>query len=214
MLGCLQSAIVAAGISADDDREKIIDAAYRCLSERHVSPVPVAAILARAGCSSRAFYRHFRSKDGLFLAMIEKESAALSEQLDRIVAEHPGTPVEQLEAWVEQLFSLVFDPERRKRVLVIDSDEVRSAKGFREMRVRAHVDRERSLRVILARGRADGSMPLADPGWDAVAISAVVARALVGHADLSAGGLRAGVDCVMDFAMRALGVGHAGRHQH
>ncbi|MGV0836054.1 TetR/AcrR family transcriptional regulator [Mycolicibacterium thermoresistibile] len=196
------------GAPASDDRAKIIDAAYQCMSEGHVSTVSVAAILARAECSSRAFYRHFQSKDALFLAMVEEESAALTERLDRIVAEHPGTPVEQLEAWAEQLFSLVFDPELRKHMVVIDSDEVRAAKGYREVRQRAHADRERSLQMILGRGRADGSMPLTDPECDAVAISAVVARALIEQADLTAVGFRVGVDCVMDFALRALGTSH------
>ena len=47
---------------------------------------------------------------------------------------------------------------------VLDSDEVRAAKGYREARERAHADRERSLVEILRRGRDDGSFPLADPG--------------------------------------------------
>ena len=59
---------------------------------------------------------------------------------------------------------------------VIDSDEVRAAKGYRETRERAHADRERSLVEILRRGRDDGSFPLADPGRDAIAISAVISR--------------------------------------
>lgn len=180
------------------------------MSERGPDPVSVAAILARAEVSSRAFYRHFQSKDALFLAMIEAAGAALSERLDRIAADHPGTPVEMLEAWVGELFALVFDPELRKHMLVIDSDEVRSAKGYRGLRERAHADRERSLQTILRRGRADGSMPLTDPECDAVAISAVVARFLTEQADLTAAGYRAGVDCVMDFAMRALGASRTG----
>ncbi|EHI13721.1 TetR/AcrR family transcriptional regulator [Mycolicibacterium thermoresistibile] len=193
---------------ASEDRKRIIDAAYQCLSERHVNPVSVAAILARAECSSRAFYRHFESKDALFLAMVEEESAALTRRLDRIVAEHPGTPIEQLQAWVEQLFALVYDPALREHMQVIDSDEVRSAKGFREVRERAHIERERSLRTILTRGRADGSMPLTDPECDAVAIGAVVARALLEQTDLTDDEYRVGVECVMDFALRAIGADH------
>ena len=61
---------------------------------------------------------------------------------------------------------------------VIDSDEVRAAKGYRETREQAHADRERSLVEILRRGRDDGSFPLAEPERDAIAISAVVSRVM------------------------------------
>ena len=39
------------------------------------------------------------------------------------------------------------------QLMVIDSDEVRVAKGYRETREQAHADRERSLIEILAVGR-------------------------------------------------------------
>ena len=70
-----------------DDRECIIEAAYMCLSEPHSGPIPVAAILQRARVSTRAFYRHFESKDELFLAMLRAETDALAARLDRICAE-------------------------------------------------------------------------------------------------------------------------------
>lgn len=189
-----------------DDRQGIIDAAYGCLSEPHSGPIPVAAILDRAGLSTRAFYRHFASKDELFLAMLRQEAAALADRLDRVV-ELPGDPVTQLTAWVEMMFDLAHDPRLRSHLTVIDSDEVRAAKGYREMRERLHADRERSLERVLERGRDDGSFPLAQPRRDAVAISAIVSRELTisgpgGEVDLHAARAR-----VLDFALRALGAG-------
>ena len=38
----------------------------------------MVAILERAGLSTRAFYRHFQSKDELFLALLRQEGDALS----------------------------------------------------------------------------------------------------------------------------------------
>ena len=146
-----------------DDRQGIIDAAYGCLYEPHSGPIPVAAILERAGLSTRAFYRHFASKDELFLAMLRQEGDALADRLDRIADELPGDPVEQLTAWIEQIFALAHDPRLRMHLTVIDSDEVRAAKGYRETRERLHADRERSLDRVLRAGRDDGSFPLAEP---------------------------------------------------
>jgi AcrR family transcriptional regulator len=191
--------------ASDDDRGCIIDAAYSCLSEPHSGPIPVAAILQRAGVSTRAFYRHFESKDELFLALLRQESDALAERLDRIVDEVPGDPVDQLKAWIGGMFSWMHDEEMRMHLTVIDSDEVRTAKGYRETRERLHADRERSLIDIIRRGRADGSFPLADPEHDAVAISAVISREMVNQSPGDEQRLQRSLDWVLEFALRALG---------
>jgi AcrR family transcriptional regulator len=191
--------------ASDDDRGCIIEAAYSCLSAPHSGPIPVAAILQRAGVSTRAFYRHFQSKDELFLAMLRQESDALANRLDRIVDEVPGAPIDQLKAWIGQMFGWMHDAEMRMHLTVIDSDEVRAAKGYRETRERLHADRERSLVEILRRGRADGSFPLADPEHDAVAISAVISREMVNQSPGDEERLRRSLDWVLEFALRALG---------
>jgi AcrR family transcriptional regulator len=195
----------------DDDRGCIIDAAYSCLSEPHSGPIPVAAILQRAGVSTRAFYRHFQSKDELFLALLRQESDALAHRLDRIVDE-TGDPVCQLKAWIRGMFGWMHDEEMRMHLTVIDSDEVRAAKGYRETRERAHADRERSLVEILRRGCADGSFPRADPEHDAVAISAVISREMASQSPGDEARLQRSLDWVLEFALRALGAeGAAGR---
>jgi len=191
--------------ASDDDRGCIIDAAYSCLSEPHTGPIPVAAILHRAGVSTRAFYRHFESKDELFLALLRQESDALADRLDRVVDEAPGAAVEALKAWINEMFGLVYDPQVRMHLTVIDSDEVRAAKGYRETRERAHVDRERSLVELLRRGRDDGSFPLADPQHDAVAISALVSREMALRGTADGCELQRARGRVLSFALRALG---------
>jgi AcrR family transcriptional regulator len=191
--------------ASDDDRGCIIDAAYTCLAEPHSGPIPVAAILQRAGVSTRAFYRHFESKDELFLALLRQESGALADRLDRILDEVPGDPVDQLKAWIGGMFSWMHDAELRMHLTVIDSDEVRAAKGYRETRERAHADRERSLVEILRRGRNDGSFPLADPEHDAIAISAVISREMVNQSPGDEERLRRSIAWVLEFSLRALG---------
>ncbi|MDT5100862.1 MAG: hypothetical protein QOC76_4599 [Mycobacterium sp.] len=193
-----------------DDRQEIIDAAYGCLSEPHSGPIPVAAILARAGLSTRAFYRHFASKDELFLAMLRQEADALTGRLDGIADELPGSPAKQLTAWVEMMFDLAHDAELRTHFTVIDSDEVRAAKGYRETRERLHTDRERSLVRILERGHDGGSFPLAKPQQDAVAISAIVSRELTTSAPGGEEDLQRARARVLDFALRALGAHKSG----
>ncbi len=192
--------------SLDEERGRIIEATYECLLEPHEGPVPVAAILARAGVSSRAFYRHFESKDELFLAMLQNLTAALSGWLDDI-ARGPGTPAEQLRAWIGQMFALATEPLVSSYLAVMESDEMRSAKGYPYVRELARTDRERSLAEILRRGVQDGSFPLAEPEVDAVAINALVSRQLTVPVPVDPASVDIAERRVLGFAMRALGAG-------
>ncbi len=109
----------------------------------------MSAILRSAGVSTRAFYRHFGSKDELFLALLREEGDALAARVDRIAEEAVGTPANQLAAWIGEMFEVIVEPVHQLQLMVIDSDEVRMAKGYRETRERSHADRERSLVEIL-----------------------------------------------------------------
>jgi AcrR family transcriptional regulator len=192
-------------IAEGDDRGCIIEAAYTCLAEPHSGAIPVAAILQRAGVSTRAFYRHFESKDELFLAMLRQETDALAGRLERITADPSRCPAHQLKAWIDEMFELMSDAQVLLHLTVIDSYEVRAAKGYRETREQSHVDRERSLVEILRRGCHDGSFPLTDPDRDAVSISAVVSRVMMSLSPDDVDGLHQAQSRVLDFALRALG---------
>lgn len=194
--------------TSEDDRDRIIDATYDCLSEPHTGPVPVAVILARAEVSTRAFYRHFASKDELFLEMLRLESLALIGRLDRIVDE-VADPVGQLRAWLSEMLTLAYDPRLRLHMRVIDSEEVRAAKGYRWVRESMLTARERSLADILERGRRDGSFPLTDPPVDAVAISAVISRMMTAAPPTRSALFARTLNQVFDFALRALGADRA-----
>ncbi|WP_460358705.1 TetR/AcrR family transcriptional regulator [Mycobacterium sp. ZZG] len=189
----------------DDDRRRIITAAYHCLAEPHSGPVPVSAILRGAGVSSRAFYRHFLSKDDLFLALLQQECEAVVAAVDAVADAAVGTPTDQLAAWIAAVFDLVVDPQQRLQLTVIDSEEVRAARGYRELRERFHADRERSLSEILRRGRHDGSFPLTEPEIDAVAINAVVSRVLGNQNSDDPQIRKQAQETVLDFALRAVG---------
>ncbi|MFZ0833246.1 MAG: TetR/AcrR family transcriptional regulator [Mycobacterium sp.] len=193
-----------------DERADIIDAAYACLSSPHQGPVSVAAILEAAGLSTRAFYRHFASKDDLFLAMLKRDSEAVLRRLRRVAqgAQDNGGPQAQLRAWINCLLGLAYHPRMRAHVVVLDSDEVRVAKGYRDASAELRAERERILADILRRGHEDGSFPFAEPDRDAAAIHAVVDRAFAAPLSGLGPDRELLVDYVLDFALRALGATH------
>jgi AcrR family transcriptional regulator len=202
----LKSALVPPRTHVDaDERAMIIRAAYACLSAPHTGPVSVAAILDAAGMSTRAFYRHFESKDELFLAMLKHDAEGVARRMRSVADETPGGPIAALTAVVDYMLGLAYDPRPRAHIVVLDSDEVRVAKGYREAHAELRVEREKIFADILRRGRRDGTFPLAEPERDAAAIHALVDRAFTAPM-LGLGPDRERlVGYVVDFALRALG---------
>src|SRR5215210_5267177 len=165
----------------------------------------VTEVLAGAGLSTRAFYRHFESKDALLLALYRRDSERLNAQLEAAVAA-AGNPREALVTWIERTMHLVADPRRRQRVLVFSSEEVARARGLRVERQRTQAAQVATVTGILTAGRADGSFPWATVPGDARMIQAACSKALddqIAQATSVPPG-EAAAD-IADFALRALG---------
>jgi AcrR family transcriptional regulator len=91
-----------------DVRSTIVAAAAEALREHGVRGVSVAAVLDRAELSTRAFYRHFASKDELVAAVFLEMAYAEKRRLQRKMA-RTGNPVEAVTAWIDGRLDLAFD---------------------------------------------------------------------------------------------------------
>jgi AcrR family transcriptional regulator len=89
-------------------RRAILAAASKSVREQGVGGLSVSAVLDRAGLSTRAFYRHFESKDQLVAAVFLEMARAEKRRLARKMAEAP-TPVEAVAAWIDGRLDLAFD---------------------------------------------------------------------------------------------------------
>jgi AcrR family transcriptional regulator len=156
------------------ERTAILKAAFGLIGRSRDEPVSVQQILDAAGLSTRAFYRHFRSKDELILTMCRTAG-------DRVAAETAGvlaaaaSPANAIEAWIRHQLSVVYDPRRARQTSVLTSWEARSAAGMDHVVQEASAARRDTLAAVIRRGRDDGSFPLVtDPDEDARAIASVV----------------------------------------
>src|SRR6201998_733912 len=90
-----------------DVRWAIVDAASRSIHDQGVRGLNIAAVLERAQLSTRAFYRHFESKDQLvaavFREVIRAEARRLREKMTTA-----ATPVEAVAAWIDGRLDLAF----------------------------------------------------------------------------------------------------------
>lgn len=118
-------------------REKILDAALRCLAERGYAGTTFPEVLRRAGLSNGAMWRHFRSKAELLVAaVLHAEANLVPQDLDPPAPEQSATAlvdtaVEHLwdyahssafQALIELLRASRSDPELRAALVTRDND--------------------------------------------------------------------------------------------
>src|ERR1700737_3111321 len=90
-----------------DTRRAILAAASESLREQGVQGLSIAAVLQRAELSTRAFYRHFESKDELVSAVFLDMARTEKRRLRRRMAA-AGGPVEAVAAWIDGRLDLAF----------------------------------------------------------------------------------------------------------
>ncbi|MER6055024.1 TetR/AcrR family transcriptional regulator [Streptomyces albidoflavus] len=77
-------------------RERILDAAEELFQSEGIRRVSVQAIAEKAATTKMAIYRHFETKDALVAEWIRIVAADYQAAFDRVEAEHPGRPREQI----------------------------------------------------------------------------------------------------------------------
>jgi AcrR family transcriptional regulator len=171
-----QNRAPAAPLDRAAERARIMEAAYQLLSDSKGASIPITDVLTAAGMSTRAFYRHFDTKDALLLEMFRSDSERVLRNLRR-TASRAENAKEALHVWIGSMLRLAADPRRRSRALVLVSDEVVRAKNYRIERERYLARQDEVLEEILRRGIEDGSIPHVHPGADAPLVRAVVHEA-------------------------------------
>lgn len=91
---------------AVEKRGHIVETAYRLFKRDGFHATGIDRIIAEAGVAKMTMYRHFPSKDGLIVAVLDWRADRFKRQLDQL-AEAPGTPQEKIAAvfdWHERWF--------------------------------------------------------------------------------------------------------------
>lgn len=117
-------------VEAAAERAQLMDAALKVMRCNGFQGASVQHILDEAGLSTRAFYRQFRSKDDLLLAMFRTASARDVAAVRKRVAE-TTSPLAALHAWIDEMLAIAFDRRRIQR-LVMFSSVARQTVGYDE----------------------------------------------------------------------------------
>src|SRR5215203_2983182 len=112
------------------EERAITRAAYRLISQLDTEPLAVQDILAETGLSTRAFYRHFTSKDDLIISMYRADSQREMSLLCTKLAA-ANSPVAAVEAWIRHWLAIIYDRKVAKHFRALWSTEARALPGFR-----------------------------------------------------------------------------------
>jgi AcrR family transcriptional regulator len=94
-------------------RARILAAAAELFYRHGIRAVGVEAIAETAGTNKMTLYRHFASKDELVAEYLRQSANATDACWERFSRAHPGAPLEQLLAWLEEMAHHLAEPGER-----------------------------------------------------------------------------------------------------
>jgi TetR/AcrR family acrAB operon transcriptional repressor len=192
-----------------ETREAILDAAEDCFLEQGLSRTGLEAIAARAGVTRGAVYWHFKNKDEVLEAVVNRVSVPFFHGLERVSRADGNTPLRDLRELLRTSFTDLSRVARVRNALeVIELRCEVSSQGDVISRIRQEGMRQTHSRISAAFARAGALGQLRegmDPESCARSLHFVISGALrmflldPGHIDLQRDGLAA-----VDLALRAV----------
>jgi AcrR family transcriptional regulator len=158
-------------------RREILAAASTTLRQQGVRGLSIAAVLERAALSTRAFYRHFGSKDELVAAVFLEAARVEQRRLRRRMAA-AATEIEAVAAWIDGRLDLAFDDDTRsdlRRLSLEAQSQTFASPGLVQP---AYAEMLKPLSEALQRGLQRGVFHDIDPVTDAEFIHDVVWAAI------------------------------------
>ncbi|APT10930.1 MULTISPECIES: TetR/AcrR family transcriptional regulator [Mycobacterium avium complex (MAC)] len=154
-------------------RRAILDAASTTLRRQGVDGLSIAAVLSRASLSTRAFYRHFGSKDELVAAVFLEHARAEKRRLRRRMT-GAASEAEAVAAWIDGRLDLAFDDRIGNDLRRLSLEAQSQAMGPAELIQPAYAEMLEPLRDALQRGSQNGVFHDVDPVTQAQFIHGVV----------------------------------------
>lgn len=188
--------------STDPEVAVILGAALRVMSSSAPEPPRVSDIIAAAGTCNKTFYRHFRGKDDLVMAVMERGIGIVTAAIATDMAARPD-PVDQVTCWVEGLLAQLTDPHRFRmcRATIVQMSAI-AQRRTPDDEIMAPL-RELLTAPIAAMGRSD-------PDRDGDAVFHCTMGTLRRYLGSGHRPPRADVEHLMGFCLGGIGVGERG----
>lgn len=183
--------------------ERLVDAAFRVMRERDTASPSVADILAASGLSTSAFYRHFPTKDDLFVTLLERANEMTSRHLaDRMAG--AADPASRIVEWVRGMCDLLRTDELVLANRPLMLAHPRLLERFPGEILGGFARLAAPLEDAIVAARAAAGVDIGDPATDARLALQQVFALLVDSAALRRRVDDATVDAVASYTLRAL----------
>jgi AcrR family transcriptional regulator len=162
----------------DDDTERrmVMDSAVRVMAKSGYAAMSVADILADAGVSTSSFYRHFASKEVLLSELVRREAESARRYVHRAIEKTPET-TSALEAWLDAVLDLFFQPKRAARTAIFSTPQVMSSPWMTSALLDMRSFPSEPLVEVLRAGHASGKLHSPTPDADAETIFGLLSSA-------------------------------------
>jgi AcrR family transcriptional regulator len=168
----MEENVTRSGRRLDPDprvRKAIVAAASKAVREEGVRGLSVAQVLSRAGLGTRAFYRHFDSKDQLvsavFLDMARAETRRLRKRMVTAT-----DPVAAVVAWIDGRLDLAFSDQIKSDLRQMSLEAQSQMFAAPEVIGAAYAEILTPLVEQLERGKQLGRFTDVDPAADSLSI--------------------------------------------
>ena len=197
------------GTVAAGTRERLLTAARELIEEGGYGAASVLAIADRAGVAAGTLYRHFASKEDLFVEVFRSVCEREERAMRRAAASQPETAgaVERLQSVLATFARRALGNPRLAWALIAEPVDPRVDAERIAYRARYAA----LIAAGLATGIAAGELPAQNPDFTAAALVGGCGEALVGPlSPLAAGGPDADeiVEALRKFVGRAVGYGN------
>jgi AcrR family transcriptional regulator len=186
-------------------RREILAAASATLKENGIRGFSIAAVLDRAALGTRAFYRHFESKDELVAAVFLESARTETRRLRRRM-NTAATEIAAVVAWIDTRLDLAFDDDIRSDLRRLSLEAQAQSLGSPSLVQPAYAELLKPLGEVLARGQQRGVFRGTDPATDAQFIHGAVWAAIDRHWTIADGARGDTRGRILGFCLRALGV--------
>ncbi|HEY9311036.1 helix-turn-helix domain-containing protein [Williamsia sp.] len=176
---------------------RLLDAALAVMKERGTASRPrVADIVAAAGLSNEAFYRHFSSKDALVAALLEDGTLRLRRYVDHQMNKEP-TPERKIRRWVEGVLAQAIG-ETADTTRAVEWN----AGGLGEDSMKAKLSADRPMASLLHEPFTE--LGSAEPDFDALLASHAVLGMLADYLWRRVEPSAADIDRIYEFCLRTV----------
>jgi len=185
-------------------RAALLSAGTEVVRAEGVQALSIAQVLDRTRLSTRAFYRHFESKDQLVAAVFLEMARAEVLRLELRMSE--SDPVRAVAAWIDGRLDLAFNRQIRSDLRQMSIEAHSQMFGAPELVAPAYREILRPLVEQLTRGRDLGIFGDIDPDGEALCIHGVVWTNIERHWATASRDPSAIRDRVQRFCLGGLGL--------